>query len=44
LVEDDADLVETPASTPPPEDEDEDDGDEPVNTIPQPTVPPPRRS
>lgn len=44
LVEDDADLVETPASTPPPEDEDEDDGDEPVNTIPQPSVPPPRRS
>jgi hypothetical protein len=46
LVEDDADLVETPSPTPPPEDEDEDedDGDEPVNTIPQPTVPPPRRS
>lgn len=44
LVEDDADLVETPSPTPPPEDEDEDDGDEPVNTIPQPSVPPPRRS
>lgn len=42
LVEDDADLVETPSPTPPPDDEDDDN--EPVNTIPQPSVPPPRRS
>ena len=42
LVEDDADLAETPSPTPPPDDEDDDN--EPVNTIPQPTVPPPRRS